>query len=113
MEKIHKIHGSLSSISEVKKAPMKFFSISKETKAPVYVLNNNKEVGVILDIDEYNKMTAFIEEAHQILDYTAEAIFQEKTKYRLDNDTGKRYSMEEVVGKDWDEELHLIVDEWE
>ena len=52
----NKINVPLTSISDIKKAPMKVFTLSKDKKSAVYVLNKNKEVGVMLDIDEYNKM---------------------------------------------------------
>lgn len=113
MALVSKINVPLTSISDIKKAPMKAFSISKENHTAVYVLNNNKEVGVIIDIDEYNKMIEFIESSYALIDDFNEQKYQEKIKLRLDQDDGHRYTNEEVIGKDWQQEIEQIPDEWE
>lgn len=113
MDLANKINVPLTSISDIKKAPMKIFSMSKDKKSAVYVLNKNKEVGVMLDIDEYNKMMDFIDNAYKLIDEVNEITYQQKVMSCLENDTGNRLTNEEVLGKDWEEGLDRIPDEWE
>ncbi len=113
MNLANKINVPLTSISDIKKAPMKIFSMSKDKKTAVYVLNKNKEVGVMLDIDEYNKMMDFIDSAYKLIDDVNEIAYQQKIMSRLENDTGHRFTNEEVLGKDWEAGLDNIPDEWE
>jgi len=108
-----KINVPLTSVSEVKKAPMKIFSMSKERGTAVYVLNKNKEVGVVLDIEEYNKMVDFISQAYKLIDEANELAYQQRIHSRLQNDTGLRLTNEEVVGENWEEGLENVPDEWE
>lgn len=109
----NKINVQLTSISDIKKAPMKIFTLSKDKKSAVYVLNKNKEVGVMLDIDEYNKMIDFIEKAYQMIDDANEKAYQQKIMDRIENDHGHRFTNQEVVGEGWDEGLDQLPDEWE
>lgn len=108
-----RINVPLTSISDMKKAPMKVFSMSKDSQSAVYILNKNKEVGVVLDIEEYNKMIDFIEQAYSIIDEAAENIYQEQIIDRLKNDDGIRYSNSEVLGSDWEKSIDNFPDEWE
>ncbi|MDR1793918.1 MAG: type II toxin-antitoxin system Phd/YefM family antitoxin [Erysipelotrichaceae bacterium] len=108
-----KINVPLVSISDIKKAPMKFFSLSKNNQAAVYVLNKNRVVGVILDIDEFNRLMDFVESAFTLIDDANEQAYQEKIMSRLNQDSGHRFSNEEVVGEDWQQGLDQIPDEWE
>lgn len=108
-----KINVPLMSISEIKKAPMKGFTLSKDHQSAVYVLNKNKEVGVVLDIEEYNKMIKFIEVAYSLIDESNEETYQAKIMRRLHDDQGKRLSNKVVLGEDWQEGLNQIPDEWE
>ncbi|MDF7669335.1 type II toxin-antitoxin system Phd/YefM family antitoxin [Lactobacillus sp. ESL0703] len=108
-----KINVPLTSISDVKKAPMKAFSLSKDNQVPVYVLNNNKKVGVMLDIDQYNKIIDLVEKAGQIVDNAAEEKYQEKIAQRLAKNNEQHLSDEDVLGKDWEQGLEQLSDEWE
>ncbi|WEV41000.1 hypothetical protein OZX56_02775 [Lactobacillus sp. ESL0684] len=108
-----RINVPLTSISEIKKAPMTAFSLSKKTQEPVYVLNNNKEVGVVLDIDQYNSIVDFIEKAQAIIDNVAEDAYQEKIEQRINSDKDSNLSNEEVLGKNWRKNLEQIPDEWD
>lgn len=50
------IKNPLTSVSELKKSPMKIIELSKESGDAVYILNNNKDVGVIVDSDSFKKL---------------------------------------------------------
>ena len=59
----------IRSISELKKAPMDIIEQAKATNTGVYILNHNKDVGVILSSEQYKNLLLEKEELEeQLLD---------------------------------------------
>lgn len=100
-----------TSITDLKTNPMGVIDQSKQLKDPVYLLNRNKPVAVIMDNEQYEIMREHIE----ILE---ERVLDMETEKRLEtlgnenNNTNEQYSAEEVIGKPLSE-VEYQPDEWE
>ncbi|MFD1902161.1 type II toxin-antitoxin system Phd/YefM family antitoxin [Enterococcus termitis] len=96
----------IRSISELKKAPMEIIEQARTTGTGVYILNHNKDVGVILSSEQYKRLLLEKEDLEeQILDL--------EVKNRLLTNK-KMYSDVEVRGESADvESFASFDDDWE
>ncbi|UUX32780.1 hypothetical protein [Fundicoccus culcitae] len=53
--------------AEIEKDPLKFFEMSKEMDEPIYVVNNDERIGVMLDINVYHRSVTLIQGANEYL----------------------------------------------
>lgn len=98
-----------TSITDLKANPMGVIDQSKKIDDPVYLLNRNKPVAVIMDNDQYEIMREQIE----ILEERILYLETEKRLETLKNQpNGEQYSVEEVIGKPLSE-VEYQPDEWE
>lgn len=107
----HSINGNLAtSISEVKKGPMKFFTDAKASKKAIYVFNNNKPVGVLLDNEQFDSMQKTIE---WLQDKLIEMEVATRIRLHESDKNSKTYTLEEVLGHDLSDVSHDEYDGWE
>ncbi|MGL9730818.1 hypothetical protein IGI44_004236 [Enterococcus sp. DIV0756] len=107
------IKNPLTSVSELKKAPMKIIELSKESGDAVYILNNNKDVGVIVASDRYKELiesNAVLEEKNNEL--TQRLVYLE-TELRLL--TNKKTFLDSEIRESGGMHMDLseLDDEWE
>lgn len=105
------IKNPLFSISDLKKSPSKLINKSKEFNDAVYILSNNKNVGVLLDSDIYEE---FVNEKHELqsaIDKLQEELIYTQTELRL-NTSQATLSDEEVRRSRANIDLSDIRDEW-
>lgn len=110
---ISKINVPLRTITDIKLSPMKIFEESKKKHTAVYVLNKNKKVGVMLDVEEFHKMIEMVALANQFIDELAEERYQEKIYHRIQKDKNVRWTDEEVRNERTNLDLSSLPDEWE
>ena len=94
------------SISDVKRAPMGVFNEARESRNGVYILNNNKAVGVALTPEQYESMSKEIESLYDRIDELT-------VKARLAEPNIKTYTEEEVLGNRLDDVTYDENDGWE
>lgn len=107
------IKNPLVSVSDLKKSPMKIVELSKSLGDAVYILNNNKDVGVIIDTSKYKELISTTNNLKKENEELNQRMIYLEAELRLA--TNKRtFSDSEVRGSDRaDIELSEIDDEWE
>lgn len=109
---LNTIKNPLVSVSELKKSPMSVIEMAKEQGDAVYILNNNKDVGVVIDSGRYADLVEETLSLSAENDYLAEKVLYLETRLRLINDQGTR-SDEEVRGAAAEADLSDLPDEWD
>lgn len=105
------IRNPLFSISDLKKSPSKLIDKSKEFKDAVYILSNNKNVGVILESDVYEDFVNEKNELHILVEQLQEELIYAQTELRIIE--GKAtLTDEEVRGDRTNIDLSDVSDEW-
>lgn len=110
---INVIKNKLVPVSELKKSPMKVMELAKSTGDAVYILNNNKDVGVVIDIDKFRDLVNGADELKKENIELNERLIYLETELRLANNK-KTFSDSEVRGTDrMKADLSQVEDEWE
>ena len=106
----------MESISELKKSPMKVIDESKRSSTGVYILNNNKPVGVTLDVDLYEELLRSNQQLEALIDELKNQLFDAQVDMialaRLQDKDRDTIPATEVMGKDWNKNLENIPDDW-
>lgn len=109
---MHVIHNPLTSVSDLKKSPMKIIELSKVSGDAVYILNNNKDVGVIVDSDHYKTLVERnVQLTNEVSELSDRIAYLEAELRLLTND--QVYTDEEVRGTETIQaDLSAVADEW-
>lgn len=110
------ITAPMHSISDLKKAPMSIMTEAEATKTAIYILNNNKMVGVVMSpalfealVEQETAQKQKIAELEdKILDLTIEKIALERLQMDLST-----APIEHLLGENWNKGLENIPDDWE
>lgn len=94
------------SITDIKKSPMGIFNEAKKSNNGVYILNNNKTVGVALTVEQYKTMNDKIE---SLYDRIEELVLKE----RLQDKNRGSIPVNDVIGMDIDDIEFDENDGWE
>lgn len=97
-----------TSITDLKANPMGVIDQSKKIDDPIYLLNRNKPVAVIMDNDQYEIMREQIEILEERILYM-EA--ENRLEIMKNQPSNEQYSAEEVIGKPLSE-VEYQPDEW-
>ena len=106
----------IESITELKKSPMKVIDESKKNNTGVYILNNNKPVGVTLDVDLYENLLRSNQQLEALIEDLKNQLFDAQIDLialaRLQDKDRGVIPATEVMGKDWNKNLENIHDDW-
>lgn len=100
----------IASITDLKKKPMDIVELAVKEDSPVYILNRNEPVAVVLENEKYEELIALIEKLEDDILY---ARTEERLQHMKDNPNSKTIPAEEVMGENWRDGLDEIEDEWE
>ena len=107
----------IESISELKKSPMKAIEESKKNNTGTYILNNNKPVGVVMEVGLYEELLEREANLQKITEELREKLFDAQIDMialsRIQDKNPILIPADEVMGAGWDTNLEEISDDWE
>lgn len=98
----------IASITDLKKSPMDIFKEAEDQNNPVYILNRNKDIGVVMTTEQYETIVQSIELLKdELLDYEVEKRINNPNPEAISyEDFQKKYNIKP-------EKYNALNDDWE
>ena len=84
-----------TNISNLKKNPKQIFNDAQAEKTGIYVFNRDTPAGIVMSVNDYEKM---VKKLNDLEDKILDLQIEKKVQFRMQNDSGKRFSDKEVRG---------------